>query len=56
MIGGLGEGFLRIVRYDQTPNGADEANVLSGPILLLQLCDITIVYGTGGTGMVKPSP
>ena len=30
VIGGFGEGFLRIVGYDQTPNGACESNVFVG--------------------------
>src|SRR6266404_6944671 len=47
MVGGFGEGFLGIVGYEQTPNGARESNVIDGPILLLQLGDILVVYVAG---------
>jgi hypothetical protein len=43
MVGGLGEGFLWIVGYDEAPNGARESNVLGGPILLLQFGDVLVV-------------
>jgi hypothetical protein len=44
VVGGFGEGFLGIVGYDQAPNGACESNVIGGPIMLLQLGDILVVY------------
>src|SRR6266404_7368350 len=43
VVAGLGEGFLGIVGYDQTPGAAGEANVIRGPVLLLQLRDIAVV-------------
>src|SRR5260370_24058052 len=43
VVGGLGEGFLGIVGYDQTPGAAGEADVIGGPVLLLQLGDIAVV-------------
>src|SRR5260370_3975397 len=47
VVGGLGEGFLGIVGYDQTPKAAGEANVVCGPVLVLQFGDIAIVDVTG---------
>ena len=47
MVGGFGEGFLGIVGYEQTPNGARESNILGGPILLLQLGDILVINVAG---------
>src|ERR1700751_3600223 len=32
VVGGLGEGFLGIVGYDQKPGAAGEANVIGGPV------------------------
>src|SRR6266481_473031 len=43
VLGGLGESFLGIVGYDQKPGAAGEANVIGGPVLLLQLDDIAVV-------------
>src|SRR6266851_8954138 len=51
MVGGFSEGLLGIVGYDQAPNSACESNVFGGPILLLQLGDIMVVYaGRAGHG------
>src|SRR5208282_3106036 len=47
MVGGFGEGLVGILGYDQTPNGACESNILGGPILLLQLGHILVVYVAG---------
>ena len=47
MVGGFGEGLLRIVGYYEAPKGACESNFLGGPILLLQLGDILVVYLSG---------
>src|SRR6266851_3968957 len=56
MVGGFGEGLLRIVGYYEAPKGACESNVLGGSILLLQLGCILVVYVAGRPGTVKPSP
>src|ERR1700682_2363222 len=50
MVGGFGEGLLGILGYDQAPNGACESNVIGGPILLLQLGHIVVVYVAGRAG------
>src|SRR5579863_3977176 len=50
MVCSFGEGLLRIVGYEQTPNGACESNVIGGPIQLLQLGDILVVYLSGRAG------
>src|SRR5271155_5003249 len=50
MVGGFGEGLLGIFGYDQAPNGACESNVFGGPILLLQLGHIMVVYVAGRAG------
>src|SRR6202047_533509 len=50
MVGGFGEGLLGIIGYDQAPNGACESNVFGGPILLLQLGHIIVVYVAGCAG------
>ncbi len=47
MVGGFGEGLLGILGYDQAPKGAGESNILGGPILLLQLGYIIVVYLAG---------
>jgi len=47
MVGGLGEGFLGIVGYDEAPNGARESNVLGGPIPLLQFGEVFVVHVAG---------
>src|SRR6266851_8229801 len=47
MVGGFGEGLLRIVGYYEAPKGACESNVLGGSILLLQLGCILVVYVAG---------
>src|SRR5271169_6586922 len=43
VISGLGEGFLGIVGYDQTPKAARETNVIDRPVRLSELGDIAIV-------------
>src|SRR6202035_1901448 len=50
MVGGFREGLLGILGYDQAPNGACESNVIGGPILLLQLEHILVVYVAGRAG------
>src|SRR5262245_45734514 len=47
MVGGFGEGLVRVVRHDQAPDRAGESNVLGRPILLLQFGHILIVYSAG---------
>src|ERR1700722_5839922 len=54
MVGGFGEGFLGIVGYYEAPKGACESNVFGGPILLLQLGYILIVYVAGRPGHGEP--
>ena len=43
MIGCLGEGLVGIVRHDQEPKAAREADAVRGAVLLRQLGDIPIV-------------
>src|SRR3984893_733569 len=50
MVGGFREGLLGILGYDQAPNGACESNVIGGPILLLQLDHILVIYVAGRAG------
>src|SRR6267378_1471256 len=50
MVGSFSEGLLGILGYDQAPNGACESNVFGGPILLLQLGHILVVYVAGRAG------
>ena len=50
VVGGFGERLLGILGYDQAPNGARESNVIGGPILLLQLGHIMVVYLAGRAG------
>ena len=39
VISGLGEGFLGIVGYDQTPKAARETNVINRPVRLSEFGD-----------------
>src|SRR5216684_8149523 len=50
MVRGFGKGLVGIVGYDQAPNGACESNFFGGPILLLQLGHIVVVYVAGRAG------
>jgi hypothetical protein len=54
--GGLDEGFLRIVGYDETPEAAREADLIRRPVLFLQLGNIAIVDVPVRPGTVNPSP
>src|SRR5713101_6961141 len=50
VVGGLVEGFFRIVRRDKPSNAAGEANVAGGLPVLLQFGDVTIVHFARGVG------
>src|SRR6266851_6806500 len=50
VVGGLVEGFFRIVRRDKPSNAAGEANVGGGLPVLLQFGDITVVHFARGVG------
>src|SRR5262249_38249625 len=47
MVGGFGEGLVRVVRHDQAPDRASESNVLGRPILPLQFGHTLVVYSAG---------